>query len=274
MWVQVVFRLPFFSLLTFGVFSAVLFGSERFETFSYGEHARQNLDVLSPRGSEKAPVVVFVHGGGWIHGNKSLYHPVQSRLASEGIVTVSINYRLCPEVTFPEFVEDGAMAVKWTVRNIDRHGGDPNNIFLMGHSAGGHTVAMLGLDESYLEGVGVERKRIRGVIPISAPLMLRTSEVPSLSLIFGEASDAEMWPLAFIDGGEPPFLLIQGENDPLVRPFHAREAERRIREGGGSATAVLFAGHDHMSVVSAIASTGGESREVIEPVLNLILGKP
>lgn len=256
------------------MFSLPLLGSERFETFSYGDHPRQNLDVLSPRGSEKAPVVVFVHGGGWIHGNKSLYHPVQSRLASEGIVSVSINYRLCPEVTFPEFVEDGAMAVKWTVKNIELHGGDPDNIYLMGHSAGGHTVAMLGLDETYLENVGVELRRIRGVIPISAPLMLRTSEVPSLSPIFGEASDAEMWPLAFIDGDEPPFLLIQGENDPLVRPFHAREAERRIREGGGSARAVLFPGHDHVSVVSAIAATGDRSREVIEPVLKLILGRP
>ncbi|MDF1815136.1 MAG: alpha/beta hydrolase [Verrucomicrobiales bacterium] len=243
------------------------------KTYSYGEHSRQKLDVLSPDEAQDLPVVVFIHGGGWIRGDKKIYRFVQRRLEEEGIVSVSANYRLSPEVTFPAFIDDGAAVVAWTKENIAAHGGDPNRIYLMGHSAGAHTVAMLGLDESYLEKVGVERDAIKGVIPIAAPLMLKASQVPQLSFVFGAARDEEMWPLGFIDGNEPPFLLLQGEQDPLVQPIHSKVAKQMIEAKGGSVTAHYFKDHDHMSIIGAFASKFEKKGNIMVPILTMISGK-
>jgi acetyl esterase/lipase len=247
--------------------------SQQVKTFSYGEHARQKLDVMAPAKGKSSPVVVFLHGGGWIRGDKKIYQYIQRRLASEGVVTVSANYRLSPEAVFPAFIDDGAEVVAWTSHNINNHGGDPEKIYLMGHSAGAHTVAMLGLNESYLEKAGVDQSVIKGVIPIAAPLMLKASQVPQLAFVFGEAKDKDMWPLAFIDGNEPPFLLIQGEKDPLVQPIHSQMAEKMIKAKGGKVSAHYFANHDHMTIVGAFSPKFEGRGNIMIPIMSMISGK-
>lgn len=260
------------ALILFACTIAQSFGQE-INTFSYGEHPRQKLDVLTPPTATKAPVVIFLHGGGWIRGDKRIYQYVQRRLAKEGIVSVSANYRLSPEAVFPAFVKDGAQVVSWTRDNISKHGGDPENIYLMGHSAGAHTVAMLGMDETYLKEVGVDKSSIKGVIPIAAPLLLKSSQVPQLSFVFGGVPDNEMWPLAFIDGSEPPFLLLQGEKDPLVQPIHSQVAEKMIKEKGGRVTARYFKNHDHMTIIGAFSPKYESRGDIMAPITTMIFGK-
>ena len=247
--------------------------SQQIMTFSYGEHDRQKLDVMSPAKGKGRPVVVFLHGGGWIRGDKRIYQYIQRRFAGEGVVTVSANYRLSPEAVFPAFINDGAEAVAWTNHNIDKHGGDPERIYLMGHSAGAHTVAMLGLNEAYLEKAGVDKSVIKGVIPIAAPLMLKASQVPQLAFVFGAAKDEDMWPLAFIDGNEPPFLLIHGEKDPLVQPIHAQVAEKMIKAKGGKVTTHYFPNHDHMTIVGAFSPKYERRGNIMIPIMSMISGK-
>jgi acetyl esterase/lipase len=140
-------------------------------------NGRQTLDVFQPVGkaAERFPVVLFVHGGTWMFGDKNffgMYRNVGQNLASNGIVTVMINYRLSPGVKHPEHIKDVARAFAWTVRHIDRYGGDPDRLILAGHSAGGHLVALLATDDRYLKDPKLEltpqqRKRIRGVICLS-----------------------------------------------------------------------------------------------------------
>lgn len=240
------------------------------QTFAYGEHPLQQLDVLAPSKASALPVVVFIHGGGWMGGNKSQHRFIQERLAAEGIVTVSVNYRLAPEVVFPAFVEDGASAVAWVRKHIAGHGGDPDCLYLMGHSAGGHTVSLLGLDENYLNQAQVPLSCIKAVIPISAPLLLKASQVPQFALVFGAAKDEEMWPLAHIDGREPPFLILQGNQDRLVQPIHAKIAERSIRAKGGQVTCCYFEEHDHLSIIGAFSPRLESKGNVLEPILKLI----
>ena len=240
------------------------------KTFSYGEHQRQKLDVLVPAGAKAAPVLIFFHGGGWVGGDKKNYGFLMRRFSHAGVVSIASNYRLSPEVQFPAFVEDGASAIVWVRKNIADFGGDPNRIFLMGHSAGAHIVSLLALDEKYLRDAKTDQKSIRGVIPISGPLLLKASQVPQMKFIFGNADDAEMCPLAHVDGGEAPFLILQGQEDVLVQPIHAKVAEKKIREKGGKVEVLYFPDHDHLTIIAAFSPRAKRRGDVFSPVLQFI----
>jgi acetyl esterase/lipase len=135
---------------------------------------RQALDVFAPRGARGCPVVLFVHGGAWVFGDKNffgLYRSVGQFLARHGVVAVLINYRLSPLVRHPAHVQDVARAYAWVRRHTREYGGDPDQIFLVGHSAGGHLVALLATDARYLKDpalglTAADRAALRGVISV------------------------------------------------------------------------------------------------------------
>lgn len=133
---------------------------------------RHRLDLFLPTGVKDFPVVVLVHGGFWTHGDNNccgLYSSVGEFLASQGIAAVLPNYRLSPEVKHPEHVKDVARALAWTRSHIAAHGGDPEQLFVAGHSAGGHLAALVATDETYLKAEGMCSANLKGVIGISGP---------------------------------------------------------------------------------------------------------
>jgi acetyl esterase/lipase len=99
--------------------------------------------------------VIFLHGGTWVKGEKEDYRFVGAALAEAGYVAVLPNYRLYPQVRFPEFIQDGARAVLWAREHASEFGGDPSALFVMGHSAGAHIAASLALDSKYLTEVAI-----------------------------------------------------------------------------------------------------------------------
>jgi acetyl esterase/lipase len=195
---------------------------------------RHRLDLFVPRGRPGFPVVVLVHGGAWMFGDKSccgLYSAVGEFLASQGVGAVLPNYRLSPGVKHPEHVEDVARAVAWTKRHVGDHGGDPDRLFLAGHSAGGHLVALLATDETFLKAEGLRAADIKGVIALSGvyripagkfdttlggatPLAFRVDEVAPLR---GSGDDGgKPW----TDSGLPLSVNVFGPafgDDPKVR---------------------------------------------------------
>jgi len=131
---------------------------------------RHRLDMYLPKGKKDFPVLVLVHGGSWVIGDNrcaGLYPSVAQFLAGQGIGVVMPNYRLSPGIKHPEHARDVARAVAWTHANIGKHGGDLQRFYLAGHSAGGHLVALLAADESYLRWAGMKPTDIRGVVAIS-----------------------------------------------------------------------------------------------------------
>lgn len=134
------------------------------------EAVAHRLDLYLPKGKSDFPVVVLVHGGEWATGDNrcfGLYASVGEFLARQGIGAVLPNYRLSPWVKHPEHAKDVARAVAWTRKNIAQYGGSANNLFLTGHSAGGHLVALLATDETYLRAEGLQTADIRGVVAVS-----------------------------------------------------------------------------------------------------------
>lgn len=139
------------------------------QTIAYGNHPLQTLDLTLPRErTGRAPLVLYVHGGGWKRGDKdnatgSWKAP---HYTGEGYAFASINYRLVPDFTVEQQAADVAAAVRALIDRADSLGIDRSRIVLMGHSAGAHLVALVGTDEQYLRGAGLSFADIKGVIPI------------------------------------------------------------------------------------------------------------
>jgi acetyl esterase/lipase len=160
---------------------------ERDIPYAQPKNERQLLDVYAPAAGSNHPVVVWVHGGGWMAGSKSAVDHKPSVFVEKGFVFVPMNYRFVPHVTMDTIVRDVAKSVGWVHANIRRYGGDPNRLFLMGHSAGAQLAALLCTDSRYLQAEGVPRTAIRGCVPVDGdtydvPLQVATATARRKSL--------------------------------------------------------------------------------------------
>jgi acetyl esterase/lipase len=174
---------------------------------------RQKLDLYIPQDAKDFPVLVFVHGGTWRSGRKEMYGGVGRLFAEHGIGTAVINYRLSPQVQHPAHVQDVAKAFAWVHSHIAEYGGRPDRIFLSGHSAGGHLVALLTADEKYLKAEKLSTRDVRGVIAMSGVYVI--SPVRLFEPAFGTdvAGCLDASPLSHVRRGLPPFLLLYADRD-------------------------------------------------------------
>jgi acetyl esterase/lipase len=232
-------------------------GYHRTANIAYGPDPRQSLDVYVPcNNPDHAPVVVFFYGGYWRYGSKTDYRFVGQALASKGFVAVLPDYRLYPQVKFPAFVEDGAVAVRWTRDHVREFGGDPSRIYLMGHSAGAHTCALLALDRHYLHDAGVDRSIVRAVAGLSGPYDFVPG--PDTGPIFGMTpddtrADPITQPMTFVNHVAPPFLLLHGHYDQVVRPDNSLRFAAALQQAGVDARAVIYPNLGHAGVAQALA---------------------
>jgi acetyl esterase/lipase len=188
----------------------------------------QKMDIYFPQSGGPWPTVVYIHGGGWMHGDKSEAALFASGMNSMGFLVVSLNYRLYPPATFPAMIED----VKCGIRSLRAHAGeynlDPNRIAAMGASAGGHLVSLLGTtDQSAGWDIGEyldQSSRVQAVISLAAVMDLSQTfpnadgnDVETMKRIgFNESNMLEASPVTHVSLNDPPFLLIHGDHDELV----------------------------------------------------------
>jgi acetyl esterase/lipase len=222
----------------------------------YATGPRQKLDVWSPskRSGETLPVVIFLYGGGWNAGSRADYGFAGAAFASRQFIAVVPDYRLVPEVRFPAFVEDGALAVRWTRDNIARYGGDPKRITLAGHSAGAYNAAMLALDTRFLKGVGVDLKTIRAAALLSGPYDFYPFTEGRGRAAFGAyARPRETQPINFVRKDAPPILLAHGSKDRIVLPRNSRHLAERLQQASAPVTLRIYEGASHVDLASALA---------------------
>src|SRR5262249_27869294 len=129
-------------------------------------HERQVLDVYAPAGAKNAPVVFWIHGGGWQTGDKSRVQAKPQAFLDQGFVFASTNYRLLPQVDMGTIARDIASAIRWVHEHIAEYGGDPQRLFVMGHSAGAQLAALVCTDERYLKSEGLSLAIVKGCVPV------------------------------------------------------------------------------------------------------------
>jgi acetyl esterase/lipase len=240
-------------------------GFEAKESIPYGEGPRRTLDIYRPHANTAVPVVVFFYGGNWQSGDKETYLFLAGALARRGYVTVVPDYRVYPDASYPGFVEDGALAVRWARDNATRFGGDQRNLFLMGHSAGAYIAAMLAIDRRWLRAVDLSPGRdIAGFIGIAGPYDFLPLKDETLKMIFGGANVPATQPISYVSGGEPPTLLATADDDGTVDPGNTTRLASRLRAAGGDVRVATYTRVGHLGIIGAFVFP----LRLLAPILN------
>jgi acetyl esterase/lipase len=232
---------------------------------------RLDLDAYAPANASGAPVVVFFYGGSWESGKRKWYSYVGKTLADNGIVTFIPDYRKYPDVQFPEFVDDAAKATRWARDHAVEFGGDPSRLYVMGHSAGGQIAALIACDDRYLKSVGMDIGELSGMIGLAGAYAFLpfVEEEPQ---IFGasETSQHDSQPINFVQGREPPLLLLQGEDDDEVEPSNAIKMAERAHTVGASADLKLYPDMGHASIILSLARGHSSRAPTLTDILAFI----
>ncbi len=239
------------------------------ENLAYGNDPRQKLDVYSPLNLiGPAPVVVFLYGGNWNSGERNDYQFVGEALASRGMVAVLADYRLYPQVRYPVFIEDSAHAVAWTLQEVQRYGGDPRRVYLMGHSAGAYNAAMVALDPRWLAAYDLTPASLRGWIGLAGPYdFIPIQNKETRPVFFYPATPPESQPISHVSSGAPPALLIASNKDVWVDPISNTGAlTRKLRAAGVSVTEVYFDKTSHATLIGAMS----RPLRGLAPVLDMV----
>lgn len=250
---------------------------------------RHLLDVYAPPQGSNLPVVVWVHGGGWMQGSKAEMNHKPDVFTRRGFVFIPMNYRFVPQVTMYDIVRDVAKSVGWVHRNIAGYGGDPKRIFLMGHSAGAQLAALLAVDSRYIEAEGVPRSSIIGCAPVDGdtydvPLQVATATARRLSQNqpppkmghpekFGDlAAQRELSAVNHIapNRGIPPFLILHvaGHTDTSAQAYRLWAA---LDIAGVPAILFGAADTDHVKLDSNIGLGADPSTKALFEFMDKIL---
>ncbi|HAL45750.1 MAG: lipase [Planctomycetes bacterium GWF2_42_9] len=217
---------------------------------------RCRLDIYYPTNKTHFTTLVWFHGGGIKGGSKS----IPEELKQQGIAVVAVNYRLYPKVNCPAYIEDAAAAVAWTFRNIEKYGGDPNKIFIAGHSAGGYLVSVVGLDKSRLAKYNIDADKIAGIIPCSGQMITHMVIREERKISDKQPIIDQFAPLYYVRADAPALILITGDrNMELLGRYEENAYMMRMMKVAGHTKTELYEiqGHNH--------------GEMLKPALTILL---
>lgn len=220
---------------------------------AYGDDPWETLDIYLPSisHSEPLPVLVFFYGGSWMDGSKDQYEFVGENFANQGYITVIADYRKYPQVKFPTFVEDGAKAVAWTVNHMGQYGGE-DRVFISGHSAGAHIGALMTADERYLQTHHLTTKSIKAFAGLAGPYDFVPYEENYKDMFGPPENYPQMQVTTFIEGDEPPMLLLWGADDDLVGRRNLDLLVARIEARQGVVETKIYPNMGHVDILSGM----------------------
>jgi acetyl esterase/lipase len=196
-----------------------------------------------------------------------MYAFVGDAFADKGYITVIADYRKYPAVGFPTFVADGAKAVAWTYDHIERYGGDLENLYIAGHSSGAHIGALITADERYLQSEGKSPTMVNAFVGLAGPYDF-VPKADDLKDIFGPpAQYPQMQVTTFIDGSEPPMLLLWGEDDETVLRRNIDLLAEKISSQRGQVETKIYKGVDHVAIVASLTWYLKNNRSVLTDVV-------
>lgn len=224
---------------------------------------RRTLDLYAPASGNDHPIVVWIHGGGWRQGDKRGVQQKPQAFVDKGFLFVSINYRFVPQVTVKEMTGDVAKAIRWVHDHAKENRGNPNSMFVMGHSAGAHLAALVCTDDRYLQAEGLSLSIIKGCVPVDTaaydiPQRFAQSDAAKASAgrdIFGEgeASHRELSPITYVGKVKsiPAFLVLHVADRPDSKA-QSEQFAKALQKAGVSAAVVPAGGKTHGTINSEL----------------------
>ncbi|URI08046.1 alpha/beta hydrolase [Aquincola tertiaricarbonis] len=236
---------------------------------AYGPGPRQQLDVYRPTQPAPAggwPVVVFFYGGSWNTGQRADYAFVGEALASRGMLALVADYRLYPQVRYPDFLRDCAAALAWGLDQAAALGGNPKQVYVMGHSAGAYNAAMLALDARWLAPTGHTPRELAGFIGLAGPYDFLPTGNPDVQPVFFHPDyPPDTQPLPLAGAGAPRSFIGAARKDDLVDPQRNSVAlAQRLQGLGVPVTLRLYDRVNHATLAGAL----GAPLRWLAPVLN------
>jgi acetyl esterase/lipase len=247
--------------------------AETYTNVSYGNDPAQKFDIYIPESTAtRLPLIIFVHGGAWIAGDKSDVTAIAKFLANQGFVVINMNYRLLPTFSYSAPLEDFQMVLQWVHQNSGQYRIDVTRIGMSGHSAGGHLIALYALtqDKNYIAG-GSALPRVYAIAPLAGGYTLeginitdprrndtimewlRTAEPQSLGL-----------PIYQIDSNDnATFLLLHGAQDVNSPPQQSISFYQDLVAEGVPAKLKIYPGRDHLTLVSGIPSNDQVAKDLV-----------
>jgi len=243
---------------------------------AYGPSGRHRLDIYEPSNGDGAgPIVIFLYGGSWSSGQRGIYGFVGAALAAHGITTIIPDYRLYPEVQFPAFFEDAALAYAWTWRKFLSGRAEARPVVLAGHSAGGHMAALLSLDRSYLRQAALGAPRPSAFVSLAGPVTFDPTTWPGTRDAFSTVASTDLArPIAFVTKDAPPSLLIHGLEDTIVQLKNAYEMEKALKAAGASVRLIEYPGIGHIGLITALSRPLRWRAPVLQEMVDFIQSLP
>jgi len=238
------------------------------------KNERQTLDVYAPAEGADHPIVVWIHGGGWRQGDKRGVQAKPQAFVDRGIVFVSINYRFVPQVTVKQMTGDVAKAIRYVHDHAKEYGGNPNSVFVIGHSAGAHLAALVCTDDRYLKAEGLSLSIVKGCVPVDTAAY----DIPQRFAFFGaakssegkaifgddEASHQELSPITYVGSVKhiPAFLILHVADRP-DSTAQSQQFAKALQKVGVSATAVPGEGKTHGTINSELGLAGDKPTQAL-----------
>ena len=246
---------------------------------AYGSLAPQKLDIYTPTSTAPPggwPMVVFFYGGSWNSGERADYKFVGSAMAARGVIVLVADYRLYPQVRYPEFLNDSAQALAWGLSAAARLGANPRRVFVMGHSAGAYNAAMLALDPRWLAAAGHTPAELAGWIGLAGPYdFFPTDNLDARPVFFHPNYPARAQPIEFPSASAPRSFLAAPVKDALVSPTRSTQSlALKLRAAGVPVTLKLYEGASHVTLIGAFSLPLRWVAPVLDDVIAFIDSAP
>ncbi len=249
---------------------------------AYGKNGRQVIDLVRPEKASGSPVILFIHGGGWTSGAKSMAKDTQaSHFAGQGFTWAAMNYRLVPGASVEDQARDVASAVRWLRRKSESLGLDPSGVVLLGHSSGGHLAALVASDPRWLKEVGLSHDVIRGVVMLDAaaidvPAMMASGAAtsPHYQAAFGKepVRQKSLSPRAHV--GPPDaarWLILYDRYHNKMTGNFSEQIAGALNESGAEARAVGIPETTHMGMLNNLGRPGDATTREVNQFLSGLL---
>jgi len=228
----------------------------------YGDDYWQRIDLYLParEGLRDLPVLLFLHGGGWVNGYKEWMGFMAPCFTDLPAIFVSVSYRMLPAVRYPVMLDDTIAALAWVHKNIARYGGSPDRLFIGGHSAGAHLAALATLRRDKLVAAGLPEGVVKACFPVSGVFKFEIGELEKREkFLLDRPEDApDASPINFVAGNRVPFYIIWGDNDLDYIMSTSPPMVEALKKAGSKVEHEVFAGYDHFR-----PSTDGGERDSV-----------